>query len=237
MNLKRSLLGLMLAITSFTTVCAQSLEEIHTKHVAALGGSDQIKAVKAVKMSGGMNANGMKIPVAIQILNGKGFKVEFTAMGMTGYQIVNNTKGWNFSPFQGQTKPEPMTEDDVKKSQDDLEIFNDFIDYSAKGNTAEFLGKDDIEGTECFKIKVTLKSGKEKTLYIASDNYLVLKETEKTTVNGADIEISTMFSNYKKVGAVLFPHTMNISVQGEISFDSIEVNPAIDAKTFEVGRK
>lgn len=237
MNFKRSLLGLMLAISSFSVVSAQSIEEIHNKHVAALGGADQIKAVKSVKMSGGINANGMKIPVTIQILNGKGFKVEFTAMGMTGYQIVNNTKGWNFSPFQGQTKPEPMTEDDVKKSQDDLEIFNDFIDYAAKGNSAENLGKDDVEGTECFKIKVTLKSGKEKTLYIATDNYLVLKETEKTTVNGADIEISTMYSNYKKVGNVLFPHTMNISVQGEISFDTIEINPTLDAKTFEVSGK
>jgi hypothetical protein len=63
---------------------------------------------------------------------------------------------------------------------------------------------------------------------------LTLKQVEKTTVNGAEIEQSTMLSNYKKISDVMLPFTMTSSIQGEITFTTIEINPKIDASTFEV---
>ena len=223
----------MISVASF----AQTADEIVSKHVEALGGADKIKAISSIKMMGSLNAGGNKLPVTIQIVDGKAFKVEFTAMGMTGYQIVTNTKGWSFMPFGGQKKAEPMTDDDVKKSQNSLDIFDDLVAYKEKGSTIESLGKDDVEGTECLKIKLTLKTGKEKTFYLASDTYLILKEVEKSTINGAEVEQSTMLSNYKKTGDVMIPYTMLVSSQGEITFTTIEINPKIDPSTFEVTAK
>ena len=37
------------------------------------------------------------------------------------------------------------------------------IDYKAKGHTVELLGKDKVEGTDCYKLKVTLKNGDVRT--------------------------------------------------------------------------
>ena len=33
------------------------------------------------------------------------------------------------------------------------------MDYKAKGNTVELMGKEDVEGTPAYKLKVTKKSG------------------------------------------------------------------------------
>ena len=232
-NVLTVIIASILAITSF----AQTSDEIVNKHLEAVGGIEKIKSVTSIKMSGNLNAGGNKLPVSIQINDGKAFKVEFTAMGMTGYQIITNSKGWSFMPFGGQKKPEPMTEDDVKKSQDNLDIFDALIFPKEKGNIVESLGKEELDGTECLKVKVTLKSGKEKTFYLATDTYFILKEIEKTTVNGAEIEQSTLLSNYKKISGVMLPYTMTNNVQGEITFTTIEINPKIDTSIFEVINK
>ena len=233
MKSKNTFLGLLaLLICSFTF--AQSIDDIVNKHIEALGGADNIKKVSSIKMLGNINAGGTQIPVTVYLVNGKSFRVEFTASGMTGYQIITNSKGWNFMPFGGQKQPEPMTDDDVKKNQDNLDVFDELVFYKEKGNAVESLGKEDIEGTECFKLKVTLKSGKEKTFYLATDNYLILKKVEKATVNGAEMEVSEVLSNYKKIGDVNLPYTIANSMQGQVDFSSIEVNPKIDPSVFEV---
>lgn len=92
-------------------------------------------------MTGNLSTNGVQVPLSIKVLSGKGIRVEFSFNGMTGYQIVTDTQGWNFNPFMGQTAPEPMTEDQVKDSQDQLDATDDLLDYAAKGSTVEFQGK------------------------------------------------------------------------------------------------
>ena len=49
-------------------------------------------------------------------------------------------------PFNGQQKPEPMTPEAVKESQDQLDMQNELIDYKAKGDIAEYIGKEDVDG-------------------------------------------------------------------------------------------
>ena len=39
------------------------------------------------------------------------------------------------------------------------------MDYKAKGSKIELVGKDDMEGTEVYKLKLTTKDGKEKTMF------------------------------------------------------------------------
>ena len=58
-------------------------------------------------------------------------------------------------PFQGQTAPEAKTAEELAEAQDNLDAQGELIDYAAKGHKVELIGKEDVEGTECFKLKVT----------------------------------------------------------------------------------
>jgi hypothetical protein len=68
---------------------------------------------------------------------------------------VEKPEPGNFNPFQGQTKPEPVTADDINEGINQLDIQSPFVDYGTKGHAVELLEKEDIEGTECYKIRFT----------------------------------------------------------------------------------
>ena len=179
-TLKRNLTLLILGLTS--GLFSQNLDEVVAKHIEAIGGKDNWAKVKSLKMENAVKANGAEIKVTIYQIDKKAMRENITLMGMEGYSILTNTEGWTYMPFGGQTKPEAMTADDVKKGQDGLNLQDDFITYKELGKKLELIGKDDVDGTECFKLKMIDKDKTETTYYIDPSNYYVIKEDRKSVV-------------------------------------------------------
>ncbi len=231
-NVKRILTIAILSLVS-TAVFSQTLDEIVKKHIEAIGGKDNWAKLKSLKMEMKMKANGADILVTIFQVDKKAMRQNIALMGMEGYSILTNTEGWSYMPFQGQTKPEPMTADDVKKAQDGLNLQSDFLTYKELGKKLDFLGKDDVDGTECLKIKMTDKDGIESTYFIDPSNYYVIKETTKMTVNGKEMENSTSYGNYKKTDiGIVYPYSI-IGGWGDTEVTTLTMNPTIDDKLFK----
>ena len=55
----------------------------------------------------------------------------------------------------GQTKPEPTNEEALKSARSQLDIRGQLLDYKIKGSTVEYLGEDEDEGVEVYKIRLT----------------------------------------------------------------------------------
>lgn len=231
-QLKISFVVLLLACTTVFTATAQTADEIVQKHIAAIGGADNWKKIKSMKMTASMNAQGMEIPISMVMLHKKGFKSEFTVGDKTGYSIVTDKAGWSFNPFMGQTKPDPMTAEAVKEMQPQLDLQGPLVDYKTKGNKIAYLGKDDVEGTECHKLKVTYPSGKEQTMYFDATTYYEIKAVEKSTADGKEVESVSLMSNYKKLPeGIVMPMTMDIGM-GAMDIKSIEINKDVAESTF-----
>ncbi len=215
-------------------IFAQTTEEIVKKHIEAIGGKENWDKLKSIRMEMTIKAEGAEILVSVNQIDKKSKRQDISVMGMTGYEIINNTDGWNFFPWQGQTKAEAMTPDDVKNSQDDLSIQDEFLTYKDLKKKLEFFGKDDVDGTECFKMKMTDENGKEVTFYIDPANYYVIKQTQKVKANGQEVENSTSFSNYKKQeSGIVYP--MSIAGNwGESQITKLEINPTIDVSIFKI---
>ena len=180
---------------SLSTVKAQTADEIVNKHIEAIGGAENWKKVNSIVLTGTMSVQGMSLDVITTVLHNKGSRQDINAMGMNNYQILTPTAGWSFFPIQGQQAPEPMTADDVKEGQTDLDAQGSLVDYKAKGHTVELIGKEDVDGTECFKLKLALKTGKTETYFIDPKTYYVLKSVSIKKANGQEAEVSTVLSN------------------------------------------
>jgi len=212
---------------------AQTPEEIVTKHIEAIGGAAAWKKVNSLYYEGKITVQGAEVNVTLTALNGKGVRQNISVMGMTGYQIVTPTAGWNFMPFQGQTTAEAMTADQLKESADDLDVQGKLVDYKSKGNTVEYLGKDDVEGTECFKLKITTKAGNVETAFIDPKSYYVVRSVVKKTANGQQSDVQTDLSNYQKLPeGIVVPFSIKLS-EGELVISKAEVNKQIDESTFK----
>src|SRR6186997_819542 len=230
--IKTSAIAIVAILVSVFTF-AQTAEEIITKHIEAIGGAAAWKKVNSLYYEGKMTVQGAEINLTLTSLNGKGVRQNISLMGMTGYQIITPTAGWNFMPFQGQTSPEPMTADELKQSADDLDVQGKLVDYKSKGNTVEYLGKDDVEGTECFKLKITSKAGNIETVFIDPKSYYIVRSVAKRTANGQESDVPTDLSNYQKLPeGIVVPFSIKLS-DGELVISKAEVNKKIDESTFK----
>ncbi len=231
--LKKSVLACALLATTGIASFAQTAEEIVQKHLTAIGGEDAWKKVNSIKYTGAISTQGMEIPVVMTVVNNKAMRVDYKVLGTDNYNIVTTKEGWNYSPAGQMQKAEPMTPEQVKMQQDQLDIQGDLVDYKKKGATIESLGKDDMEGTEAYKLKYTTKDGREKMMYFDANSYYLLKQTEKMTVDGKEEESETMFSDYQKQPSGIVVAMAIDSQMGPLKFSSVDVNPKTDDAMFK----
>lgn len=230
--MKRLLLS-MLVLASAFTVKAQTADEVIAKHIAAIGGADNWKKVNSMKMEGVLQVQGTDVSVTVTVLHGKGMRQDISVMGMTGYEIITPTEGWDFMPFQGQTEPEAKTPEELAESQDQLDAQGDLLDYAAKGHKVELIGKEDVEGTECFKLKVTKKGGSVSTLFFDPKNFYIIQAKTIQKANGQEMEVTTSFSNYETLPeGIVVAKSMTLPF-GEMNISKVTVNGAVDESFFK----
>lgn len=230
--MKRIVFSLLFLGAAFISK-AQTADEIVNMYVNAIGGADAWRKVNSIQLEGTMKGQGFEATVKQTVLHSKGSKQEISLMGMTGYMTVTPSAGWNFMPFQGQTAPEAMTAEDVSESQDQLDAQGVLVDYAVKGHTVEYLGKDDVEGTECYKLKVNKKGGSPETMFIDTKTNYLIKSVAVRKANGQEAEVSTNFSNYEKLPeGIVFAKSFTLPF-GELNITKITINAAVDESFFK----
>jgi outer membrane lipoprotein-sorting protein len=237
---KARLLFIAVALCLAAPLAAQTVDEVIAKHLDAQGGVAKLKAIQSIRMTGRMSlGQGLEAPITIEVKRPKQMRMEFTFQGMTGVQAYDGTQGWQVMPFMGKKDPEPMSSDDIKDAEEQADIDGPLMDYKSKGNQVELLGKESVEGADCFKLKLTKKSGDVSYLYIDSESYLQVKMEGKRMIRGTEMEIETSIGDYKQVEGMMFPHAIEAGAKGspqrqKISVDKIEINPSIDDSRFKM---
>ena len=211
---------------------AQSAEEIVNKHIEAIGGAENWKKMNSLVMEATMKAQGAEIKIVRSQIHNKAMRMDIAVMGMNGYQILTPTAGWSFMPFQGQTTPDAMAPDAIKEQMDQLDLESTLCNFKEKGHTVEYLGMDDVEGTECFKLKTITKSGKTIYQFLDPNSYYIVRTISKQKAGGKEFDVQADYSNYKPVeGGYIFAHTI-ASQNGPIDFQKISVNTNVDERIF-----
>ncbi|MFN8345253.1 MAG: hypothetical protein U0X91_09620 [Spirosomataceae bacterium] len=219
---------------------AQTADEIMTKSVEARGGADKLKALKSIKMESTTSVMGMDLSSKSVIVNKRGMRNDIEVMGQTITMAIDGNKGWMINPMQGGGDPVEMPEEQLKASMSQLDLAG-MTNLKEEGTAAELLGKENLDGTEVYKVKTTSKDGTVITHYIDTKTYYTLKMAIKMKVADKDIDAETKMSNYKVVEGIAFPHTTEIvsPEAGTITttIKKIEVNPMVDESIFAMPKK
>ncbi len=232
--MKKTLLSAVAILAMNLFSVAQTTDEIVDKHINALGGKEKLLQLNSLIFDGSLSVQGMDIPVKMYQSHNVGMRMDITVMGMTGYVISAMTEGWLFMPFQGHTAAEAMPAEAVKESADQLDLQGVLVNYKEKGHQVEYIGKEDFEGTECFKLKIITKNGVESTIFLDPVSYYVIKSVTKSKATGQEIDAVQTFSNYKKLDSgYVFAFSMSGLGGGEITYSKIEVNVPVDPSLFK----
>ncbi|WP_316735133.1 insulinase family protein [Pedobacter aquatilis] len=214
---------------------AKSAQEVIGSYIKAIGGEAALKKVNALQQTGEMDMQGNKLAVSFKKMNPNMSSMEVSMMGQSVMkQTFNGASGYQMQ----MGKKADLTAEEVAEAKADKGIFNQLY-YGTDGSKVEAAGTAKVGKADAYKLTVTSASGKKKTEYYDVTSGLLLKEESTTTKEGNEMTQSTEYSDYKKVGDVLFPHTMIQTVQTarggqefNISIKEIKVNPTLQAADF-----
>jgi hypothetical protein len=241
--MKKVLFSALLLVVFSAFASAQTAEELIAKHIKATGGENWSK-VEAVKMEATIAADaaaGMSIGWTMTTIRDKAARMDVAVMGMVQTSVVNGDQGWSTNPFMGKTDAEPLTGDQVKAMRDQTDIDGTVIGYKEKGYTVEYVGKEDVDGTEAHKIKVNKGGKKVEYIFYDPQTSYEIKNVQVDEVDGQEVETSTVFSNFKPVNGIVMPHTMQQAnpMMGNttITLSNVTFNPVVDMKIFDMPKK
>lgn len=222
---------------------AETLDEILNKHFDAVGGKDKIAKVQTVKMSGKQQAGPQEMPLTIYWKRPNKVRVEFTLQGMTGIQAYDGTKGWMVMPFMGKPDPEAITGDDLKQLEQQADMIEGpLFNWKDKGNQVELVGKEPVEGTDCWKLKVVRKNGEISYVYLDAESMLQIKAEGKIKRGDQEFEIESSIGDYKETGGLVMPHSVEQKPKGApagsmITFEKIELGADVPDSLFAMPEK
>jgi len=235
----------LLALASFTLTASPlgaqaklSADDIIARYIKTAGGIDKIEAIRTLRRVGKFTTDdGFEAAVVQENTRPNRVREEFSVQGMTGINAYDGANGWKIDPFQGKKDAESLSDEELRGIVEDSDFDEPLIDYKQKGNKVEFVGLDQIEGTEVYKLRVTLKSGDTRTYYMDTDSYVPIKYETKRIIRGTPQESETTLGDYKQVGGWFLPFSLETRQKGssgsqKITFDKIEFNVPIDTTRY-----
>ena len=253
-----------------------SAAEIVDKNVAARGGLQAWRVVDTMTMSGKMGARGnrgpslsapvpgqnkkrapvaaattesseeVQLPFLMELKRPGKMRVEIEFNGQTAVQVFDGKNGWKLRPYLGRNDVEPYTAEEAKGTPLASDLDGPLIDYAAKGNKVELEAIERVEGNDCYKIKLTLKSGAVTHAWINAKTFLEAKmEGQPKLVDGVYHPVEVYYRDYRNVNGLQIPFVLETRVlpvrmgqhesaaQSEKTvIEKVNVNPKLDDALF-----
>jgi outer membrane lipoprotein-sorting protein len=220
---------------------AYSAAELAAKNVAAKGGVEKLNAMQSLRASGKLLVNGGTVELGYTMLveRPSAIRYEVQLQGLTRVHAYDGAQAWQINPFQGRKDPEKLSADDAKALGEDAADFTGaLVDYQAKGYKLDYLGTEDIDGTEAHKLRVTRPNGDVAYVYLDPDYFLEIRTVSRRIEHGVPNETITDYGDYEKVNGVYLPFALESYRKGssdrqKLQIDKAEANVSADKSLFE----
>jgi len=242
---------LFIAGFSYLSIHAQTADEIISKYIENTGGSSNWEKLNGFKYSARINTLGLEMPLeVIQLRDGRQMSSAIFQGREIKQGVFDGNTLWNINVMT--MAPETSDLETTENFKLNINDFPDpFINYRTKGYKVELMGRETIEGTETFKLKLSkepIMIDGEKTedisnYYFDADYFVpILIESEIKTGPAKGMIQQTRLSDYQEVSGLYFAFSTEVGVKGQpgnqtITIQSIELNPTIDDAIFKMPAK
>src|SRR5438105_955950 len=193
----------------------------------------RIEAVKTLRRTGKFTGGGgLEAGVLKENKRPMMVRQEFIIQAMAAINAYDGKSGWKIDPFGGKKDPEALGEDEMKDILEAADFDGPLVNSQQKGVKVEYVGTEPVEGTDAYKLKVTMPDGEIRHYYMDSDYYVPIKIETKRTVRGAEREFETILGDYKSVNGWYIPFSFENGRKGsqnrsKVTLSKIEANVAI----------
>jgi len=234
-------MGMLVLVFGLQSSKAQTLDEILSKHIQALGGGEALKAERSsiaevdIIVPGGLTGkvkNYFKFP-DLKTQNSCKLRTEMDLKVMKELTIYDGEKGW-IQDANGQVRELAGMEMEQTRSEVYFSVYGYLFPERAKGKV-EYLGREEANGINYYVVQATPEGCDPVKMFINPETYLMDK-----TVSKYDIVVATnYFSDYKDFGGVKVATSMVINT-GDTAYNirttltNIELNPELSDTLFKI---
>jgi hypothetical protein len=204
-------LALLFATTASHLNAAPELTtaELVAKNLSARGGATALAAIRTLDFNGKFIAPGdfqlTYHGTRARNPGGDRMRDDLTVQGLTIVQAFDGRLAWKINPFQGRKDAERMSADESRAQADASLIDGVLLASLHDGSNVRYLGREDFDGTEAYKLQVRQKDGDQYDYLLDPDTFLEIRSTETRQVRGAQTVTDYEYGDYEKVGGVYFP--------------------------------
>ncbi|TMM32464.1 insulinase family protein [Polaribacter aestuariivivens] len=199
-------------------------EKVVNKYIEAIGGKDKVMDVKTTLTIANATIQGTPLVMTMKASSPNKSSQEIAVMGNVMQKTVfDGTKG--YSEARGQKME--MQPDQIAEAKSGNAIFSDLA-YT----TGELVRIEPLEG----KNAIVLKYNDTEVFYDMASGLKVKEVKTVKTPDGKEIKTPTVFSDYKAVNGIMFPHSIMIK-SGPMNLDfvikEIKVNEGVSDADFK----
>lgn len=218
-----------------------SATQIVSKNVAARGGLKVWRTVSTLTLSGRLQAGGAEnpeLPFTMKMKRPHKSRLEIRFEDQTALQVYNGEQGWKVRPFLGRDEVEPYTTAEARDAEAWQELDGPLVDYAKKGTKVSLLGTEVVEGHNTYKLRLTLKSGDQRRVWIDTENFLERKiDGEPRKMDGKMRNVTIYYRDFKPERGLIVPHVFETFVEGgqqphKLFIDQVAVNQPMDETLF-----
>ncbi len=236
---------LLVTLAFCTPAFAETADELVAKNLAARGGAEKLAAISSLSLKGELRFPGdfkLAFSELRQRIDPKtgtcAVRVDATIQGLTLTQAYDGKSGWRINPFEGRKDPEKMGSDEARALADEAVIDGALLAAQTTGSKVEYLGREDVDGTDAFKLRVSQTDGDVFTYFLDPDSYLEIKILERRTIRGSEQETEYELGDYDRIGGVYFPFSIasgpkNSRDKQVVTVDGGEANVTVPPGTFD----
>lgn len=228
--------ALLAALPATIGAQAPTADELIRRNIDARGGLEKMKAITTLKHTRTVGTPFQNVKVVMWRERPNLLRIEQGVAGRPATaRIVTGEGAWDETP-QGWTARPAAVAAEGRDLDADFDGF--LVDYQAKGHRAEYAGVEKIGGKEAHHLKMTLKSGVERHVYLDTETFLERRHSGLYRLPGGDTVPFVMdFSDWREVAGVLYPFAMDEDREAmgqtyAIYVESIEVNVPIPPNAF-----
>ncbi|WP_420316709.1 insulinase family protein [Ekhidna sp.] len=208
-------------------------EAVINNYLKAIGGKDNIAAIKTVKvkMEASMMGNKMNIE-SIKMAPNKSIQKMKMGENVVQKQVFDGEKGMS-SGMAGSKKIEG-------DEANDMTISSAIVEEQAmleKGIDLKLIAVESIDGNDAYGIEVTMPSGKKSTRYYDAESGFLVRTTNVAQTPQGAMTLSTDFRDYKEFNGIMFPTLIKMPLgpsKLDVKVTEILVNEEVDESIFNV---
>ena len=182
---------------------------------SARGGVAKIKGHQSVRYTGKLELSGdftAEFVLVRQIARPNQVRSDATLQGLTMVRAWDGQEGWESRPCSAARIRGACLR--TKAGIDrDCRHRRSARGQCQQGLPCQYLGTEDVDGTEAHKLKLTAKDGDVQYVYLDPDYFLVIRVLYQRSVRGAQVEVETDLGNYE-VDGVYFPFSIDAGPKG-----------------------